>query len=778
MKAEPAKRYEDMDSITADDSTIQYRLDKEGKVVFVSHSVMKYGYSTDELIGKDIFEWIHPEDRKKALYRINERRTGNRSTYSFPVRLLTKKNALDPLEDRTMGVVNEQIFLITAEGLYETKKPQTDGFFGTQGIAKGIAYGKWKEDYVYQNTEVLKWVIESLPHPFCVIDASDYTIKLANFVDLSCTLSNKETCYELFQKNDLPCCSSESPCPIEKIKKTKQPVKIERVYYDKKENQKNVEIHVYPTFDSNGNVFQAIHYSIDITDRKQAERLVQESNEKYQRITQAITDYTYTVRIDNDHSVKTEHKPACVAVTGYTADEFMKNPLLWIQMVYEEDRAVVEEHAKHTLTGRKVEPLEHRIIHKDGSLRWVKNTPVQHFNQRGRLSSYDGLVQDITDRKHLENQLRQAQKLEALGTLAGGIAHNFNNLLMAIQGNTGLILLNTDTKDPNYEKLCDIQDAIRSGAGLTSQLLGFAKNGKFEVKPINLNELIKNQNRIFGNSKKEITVRGKYEENPWTVYVDKGQIEQVLLNLYVNAADAMVGGGSLYIQTRNIILDENDSHRYGIEPGKYVKVSVTDTGIGIDEEIIERIFDPFFTTKEMSHGSGLGLASVYGIIKNHNGRISVNSKKGEGSVFDFYIPASNKTIIQENHSNKEIINGHEAILLVDDEDIIIDIGKQMLKTMQYKVIIARSGTEAIKIYAEQKDKIDLVILDMIMPNMGGSETYDRLKKINSSVKILLSSGYSIEGQAADIMNRGCNGFIQKPFSIIDLSLQLRKVFGT
>ena len=234
----------------------------------------------------------------------------------------------------------------------------------------------------------------------------------------------------------------------------------------------------------------------------------------------------------------------------------------------------------------------------------------------------------------------------------------------------------------------------------------------------------------------------------------------------------------MYIQTQNIILDENDSRLYGTEPGKYVKVSVTDTGIGIDEEIIERIFDPFFTTKEMSHGSGLGLASAYGIIKNHNGRISVNSKKGEGAIFDFYIPASNKTIIQENHATKEIINGHEAILLVDDEDIIIDIGKQMLKTMQYKVIIARSGTEAIKIYAEQKDKIDLVILDMIMPDMGGSETYDRLKKINSSVKVLLSSGYSIEGQAADIMNRGCNGFIQKPFSMIDLSHNLRNVFDS
>jgi len=256
MKTEPVKRYRDMDSITVDDSTIQYRLDKEGKVVFVSPSVMKYGYSTDELIGKDIFDWIHPEDRNKALYRINERRTGNRSTSSFPVRLLTKKNALDLLEDRPMGAVNEQIFLITAEGLYETKEPQTDGFLGTQGIAKDIAYGKLKEDYLYQNTEVLKWVIESLPHPFCVINASDYTIKLTNFADLSCTTSNEETCYEWFQKNDMPCCSSKSPCPVEEIKKTKQPVKIERVYYDKKENPKNVEIHVYPIFDRNGNVFQ------------------------------------------------------------------------------------------------------------------------------------------------------------------------------------------------------------------------------------------------------------------------------------------------------------------------------------------------------------------------------------------------------------------------------------------------------------------------------------------------------------------------------------------
>ena len=299
--------------------------------------------------------------------------------------------------------------------------------------------------------------------------------------------------------------------------------------------------------------------------------------------------------------------------------------------------------------------------------------------------------------------------------------------------------------------------------------------GRYEVMPTDLNELIKSQNRMFGRTKKEITIRGKYQDNPWTVEVDQGQINQVILNLYVNAWQAMPKGGDLYVQTENVTLDEGYTKPFNVTPGRYVKISITDTGVGMDEATQRRIFEPFFTTQEMGIGTGLGLASVYGIIKNHDGIINVYSVKGEGSTFIIYLPAFEKEIVKEEKIPEKILKGTETVLLVDDEDIILDVGEGILKTLGYKVLIARSGKEAIELYKKNKDKIDMVILDMIMPQMGGGETYDRMKEIDPNIKVLLSSGYSINGQATEILKRGCDGFIQKPFTMKDLSKAIREV---
>jgi PAS domain S-box-containing protein len=369
----------------------------------------------------------------------------------------------------------------------------------------------------------------------------------------------------------------------------------------------------------------------------------------------------------------------------------------------------------------------------------------------------------------------EVRKMEALGTLAGGIAHDFNNLLMGIQGRTSLMLMDTDSSHPYFEHLKGIDDYVKSAADLTKQLLGFARGGKYEVKTTDLNEFIKIQNRMFGRTRKEITIRGRYEKNLWTTEIDQGQIEQVLLNIYVNAWHAMPGGGNLYIQTENTIFDENYSKSYQVEPGRYIKISITDTGVGIDEATRQRIFDPFFTTKEMGRGTGLGLASAYGIIKNHGGFINVYSEKGEGATFNIYLPVSGKEVVKEKKSQKEVLKGAETTLLVDDEDIILDIGPEIIEKLGYKVLTAKSGKEAIEIYEKNHDRIDIVILDMIMPEMGGGETYDKLKEVNPGIKVLLSSGYSINGQATEILERGCNGFIQKPFNMIDLSQKLREI---
>ena len=385
---------------------------------------------------------------------------------------------------------------------------------------------------------------------------------------------------------------------------------------------------------------------------------------------------------------------------------------------------------------------------------------------------------DISDQKRLEEQLQQVQRLKAVGTLAGGIAHDFNNLLMGIQGNASLMLLHKDSGHQDYGRLKNIEQYVQNGADLTKQLLGFARGGKYEVKPADINELVRKSSEMFGRTKKEISIHQKYQENIWAVEVDKGQVDQVLLNLYVNAWQAMPGGGDLYVQTENVTLDERYVRPSGLTPGKYVKISVTDTGAGMEEEIRQRIFDPFFTTKEMGRGTGLGLASAYGIIKNHGGIINVYSEKGEGTTFNIYLPASTSEARgQRLEISEDIRHGDETILLVDDEEMVIDVGEQMLKALGYKIMIAGSGKEAIDVYRENQDKIHMVILDMIMPDIGGGDTFDSLKEINPDAKVLLSSGYSINGQAQEILDRGCNGFVQKPFSIADISKKIRETLG-
>ncbi|MBW1681120.1 MAG: response regulator, partial [Deltaproteobacteria bacterium] len=375
----------------------------------------------------------------------------------------------------------------------------------------------------------------------------------------------------------------------------------------------------------------------------------------------------------------------------------------------------------------------------------------------------------------LEAQLQHAQKMEAVGTLAGGIAHDFNNLLMGIQGYTSLMLLKIDSKHPHYQKLRNIEKYVQSGAELTKQLLGFARGGKYDVKPTEINELLRLTSRMFGRTKKEIRIHEDYAPDLWAVEVDQGQIQQVLLNLLVNAWQAMPGGGDLYLKTRNVTLGATSASGFSVRPGAYVKISVQDTGIGMDENIRRRIFEPFFTTKEIGRGTGLGLASAYGIIQNHGGIIDVFSEEGTGSTFEIYLPATVKPVTAEESASQQILEGPETVLLVDDEEMVIEVGSEILKELGYEVLVARSGREALEIYARNANRIDMVVLDMIMPDMGGGQTYDRLKELDPNVKVLLSSGYSEDGEAGEILKRGCNGFIQKPFDIKSLSEKLRGI---
>ena len=408
----------------------------------------------------------------------------------------------------------------------------------------------------------------------------------------------------------------------------------------------------------------------------------------------------------------------------------------------------------------------------------LKSTGIYDKNVKDRskkfLGTY-GVARDISDRKRLETQLRHAQKMEAVGTLAGGIAHDFNNLLMGIQGYASLIMLKTDREHPNYKNLNSIETLVQNGADLTKQLLGFARDGKFDVKSTNMNEIAEETLRMYGRTKREISIHVEYEEAIWPVEVDQGQLQHVLLNLFVNAGQAMPGGGNLTLVTNNLILGAHEAKEFGLPPARYVRISISDTGVGIDEGTRQRMFEPFFTTKERGHGTGLGLASAYGIIQNHQGTIDVISQVGEGATFDIYLPASEIAIKDEKPLINNNFNSPETVLLVDDEDFILKVGSQILEELGYAVLTARSGKKALEIYSEKKDEIDIVVLDMIMPGMGGGETFDSIKALKLDAKVLLSSGYSIMGEASDILSRGCQGFIQKPFTMKSFSEKLRQI---
>lgn len=538
---------------------------------------------------------------------------------------------------------------------------------------------------------------------------------------------------------------------------------------------------VYP--DSSGRV-KTIIQVIDITIRKLSDEALRKSEAQYRLLAENVSDIIFTM----DTSLRfTYISPSVERIRGYTVEEAMAQTpeevlapaSLEIAMKVFSQEMEMEERETKKLWRTWTEELEEYC--KDGSTIWTECSFSTLRDEENMLTGFLGITRDITERKRveeekkkLEEQLVRTQRIEAIGTLAGGIAHDFNNLLTGILGNVSLVLVKMDGEDPLRERLKNIEEYVQRGSDLAKQLLGFARGGKYEVKPTDLGKLILKSSEMFGRTKKEIQIHHRIQPGLWTVEVDRGQIEQVLLNLFVNAWQSMPGGGNLYLSADNVELGEVEVSPYKLKPGKFVRTTVADTGVGMSDAVKARIFEPFFTTRERDRGTGLGLASVYGILNNHGGFVNVESQEGKGSAFTFYLPASDKTPVHDSDSARnDIQTGSETILIIDDESMILDVGTRMLEGMNYRVMTAGGGGQGVKIYEKEHDRIDLVILDMIMPDLSGKETFEALVKINPSVKVLLSSGYSLDEQAREIMQKGCKGFIQKPFTMVELSQKVR-----
>ena len=388
------------------------------------------------------------------------------------------------------------------------------------------------------------------------------------------------------------------------------------------------------------------------------------------------------------------------------------------------------------------------------------------------------VARDITEKINLEMQLLHAQKMESIGTLAGGIAHDFNNILMGIMGYTSLVKLDFEIGSKEYQHLSSIDEYVNTGADMAKQLLGFSQKTSCPANPINLNYLFKISADMFGRTKKDIIIEKYLYKDLWSTIVDEGQIKQVLINLFINAWHAMPNGGTITIKSENIVVDRLNIKNLGLEKtGMFIKVTVSDTGTGMDDELITRIFDPFFSTKEKTQGTGLGLATSYGIIKNHNGIINVESKIGAGSSFVIYLPAVAAKVKRYSRSEqkKNIYNGNSTILLVDDEEGVIDVCSAMLQNLGYKVKAVNDGVQAIDILKSNKFKIDLVVLDMIMPKMSGRQTYKKIKVLDPDMKVLVCSGYSSDDEIQTMLEQGCADYIFKPFDVATLSEKVNNV---
>ena len=498
--------------------------------------------------------------------------------------------------------------------------------------------------------------------------------------------------------------------------------------------------------------------------RMRTEEELTESEHKYRTLVENSPD---AICIIQDGQIRFCNETMCQK-SGYSREELLNMP--FTGLIAPNERTKAEQRAARRFKGEDIGDQAYGIVRKDGSELTVQiiGRPMVQWKGRPAL-----LIQarDISRERELERQLQHSQRMESLGTLASGIAHDFNNVLMALQGNVSLMLMNHDREHPDFNRLLAMQESISDATGMTRQLLGFARGSKFEKTPWDLSRIVEKAIMMFAPTRKDIS----FDFSPKKfapVEVDENQIEQVLANLIINAFQAMPQGGIIRAVLDEETVEAGNPETAKLKPGKYVRLSISDTGSGIGPEIVKRIFDPFFSTKEKSQGSGLGLTSAYWIIKNHGGLINLESEVGKGSTFRVYLPFSERAVRHIPEDDTEIQPGRGTVLVVDDEARVLEALSDMCERLGYNVIKVSSSREAMSVYWENKDRIDLVLLDFLMPEMNGKQLFGIIRDINPGAKIILCTGYSMDDQIKDILAK-VDGVINKPVNIVQLSRKIK-----
>ncbi|MFO7568272.1 MAG: PAS domain S-box protein [Smithellaceae bacterium] len=541
--------------------------------------------------------------------------------------------------------------------------------------------------------------------------------------------------------------------------------------------------------DDQGKPFELLGVARDITERKKAQALIEESENRYRMIVENIHEIIWTTDLDMRN---TYVSPSCFHLTGYTPDELMVLPPDQLTTLESFTLAanIVAEEISREFSGEPVDPhrtrtLEQEIICKAGNTVWLEVTATFIRDKQGKAKGMLMAGRDITARKSaeeektkLEKQLVQAQKLEIVGRLAGGVAHDFNNMLSVILGYVDLVKLKLGRQHPIIKDITEIEKAAIRSRDITTQLLAFSRKQIIAPKIVDLNELVTNSQkalmRLIGED-----VRLSYHPatNLWPIKIDPSQVEQILINLAVNSRDAMPAGGTLSIATANVTLDGSYCEQHaGATPGHYIRLSVSDSGTGMDKKTLQHIFEPFFTTKETGKGTGLGLATVYGIVNQNNGFINVYSEPSRGSTFTIFLPRTQEVPSSPAVAEEEtILAATGNILLVEDDAMVLKITRGMLESIGYHVLAAENPVDALSLYEAHPASIDLIITDVIMPTMSGKEMRDRLVAKHPDIRVLFMSGYTADVIVHHgVLDEGVK-FLQKPFTLKDLATKVREM---
>ena len=534
--------------------------------------------------------------------------------------------------------------------------------------------------------------------------------------------------------------------------------------------------------------FQIIHHATHLAaiaiEHDRAKIQLRAAEDRYRTLVERLPAVTYIAELGAGgpwHYVS----PQIESILGFSPAEWLSDPKNWMNRIHKDDREIALAAEKRFQETHELFQAEYRMFARDGRVLWFRDEAVMLHQADGRPLLMQGVLYDMTEHKRLEDQLRQSQKMEAVGQLAGGVAHDFNNLLMLVQAHNERLRSRLAPGDPAHQDALEIERAVTRATSLTRQLLAFGRKQVLQSRVLDLNHVVTDVVKMLSpviSTQVELSVL--LAPSLGSVKADPSQIEQIILNLAVNARDAMPHGGRLILETRNVEVDEAYARNHdGVPTGQYVMLSVCDTGVGMDGETQAHIFEPFFTTKEPGKGTGLGLATVYGVVKQMGGAIWVRSEPGNGIIFEIYLPRLEKIKIEGaagSTTRSALVTaptGTETVLLVEDQEGIRDLVREFLQRKGYTVLHAVDGDDALRIAGEHKDQIHLLVTDVIMPNIGGRELARRLTPLRPQMKVLFMSGFpdhaSLDHEAVDENV----AVLQKPFLLDALAHKIRSVLG-